>query len=72
MTRPRSIRAWLMPLVLLGGIVAGCGGLSQEQDDWCGAHLDEVKRAIPADRQRDYEYMDETWKDACRRAFAQR
>ncbi len=68
----RAIPAWLATLVLVGGLLVGCGGLSQEEDDWCAAHLDEVKRAIPADRQRDYGYMDDTWKDACRRAFAQR
>lgn len=53
-------------------LLAGCGGLSQEEDAWCGYNLDAVKRVIPADKLRDYEYMDETWKDACRRAFAQR
>lgn len=54
-------------------LVAGCGdGLSREEDDWCGSHLDAVKRAIPADKLRDYGYMDATWKDACRRAFANR
>lgn len=53
-------------------LISGCGGLSQEQDDWCGANLDAVKRAIPEDRLSDYEYMDETWKEACRQAFARR
>jgi len=71
-TATRTISSLLATLALLGGLLAGCGGLSQEEDDWCAAHLDEVKRAIPADRQRDYGYMDDTWKDACRRAFAQR
>lgn len=72
-TPTRAIPSWLAILVLVGGLLAGCGGgLSREEDAWCGYHLDEVKRAIPADRQRDYGYMDDTWKDACRRAFAQR
>jgi hypothetical protein len=54
-------------------LLAGCGGgLSQAEDDWCGANLDAVKRAIPEERLGDYEYMDEAWKDACRRAFAAR
>jgi hypothetical protein len=58
--------------LVLAVVLAGCGGLSGEEDAWCGANLDAVKRAIPADRQGDYEYMDDTWKDACRRAFEQR
>jgi hypothetical protein len=54
-------------------LVTGCGGgLSREEDAWCGANLDAVKRAIPEERLRDYEYMDETWKQACRDAFAGR
>ena len=53
--------------------LAGCGGgLSREEDAWCGANLDAVKRAIPEERLRDYGYMDETWKQACREAFARR
>jgi len=59
----------MLALVLL---LVGCGGLSQEEDDWCGANLHAVKRAIPEEQLRDYEYMDETWKEACRRAFAAR
>lgn len=66
--RPLPVVVALACLLLL----AGCGGLSQEEDDWCGYNLDAVRRAIPEDRLRDYEYMDDTWKDACRRAFAQR
>lgn len=66
-------RPWAIIAVLVGALlVAGCDALSQEEDDWCGRHLDDVKRAIPADQLRDYEYMDATWKDACRRAFARR
>jgi hypothetical protein len=53
-------------------LVVGCGGLTQEEDDWCGGNLEAVKRAIPEERLGDYEYMDETWKEACRRAFATR
>lgn len=59
-------------LLIVASSVAACGGLSREEDDWCGANLDAVKRAIPEERLRDYEYMDETWKEACRQAFARR
>jgi len=60
-------------VLLVASLLAGCGGgLSQEEDDWCGANLDAVKRAIPEERLGDYEYMDETWKEACQRAFARR
>lgn len=66
-------RAHAVALALAGLLLlAACGGLSQEEDDWCGLNLDAVKRAIPEERLRDYEYMDETWKEACRRAFARR
>lgn len=67
------LRVRLVAVALLCGMFAACsGGLSEEEDAWCGYHLEEVKRAIPADLQDEYEYMDETWKDACRRAFAAR
>jgi hypothetical protein len=61
-------------MVLVAALgVTGCGdGLSREEDDWCGTHIDAVKRAIPDDKLGEYSYMDDTWKDACRRAFAQR
>ncbi len=67
----RSTRAAAF-LFVVASLVTGCGGLSQEEDDWCGANLDAVKRAIPEERIADYEYMDETWKEACRQAFARR
>jgi hypothetical protein len=53
-------------------LVSGCGGLSNEDDDWCSAHQPEVRAEIPRDRLDEYEYRDDTWKDACRRAFADR
>ena len=69
----RPQRAWITGLLLATALMlGGCGGLSQEEDDWCGANLDAVKRAIPEERLGDYEYMDETWKEACRRAFGGR
>ena len=69
----RRVRAWSLGFVLLScALIAGGCGLSDEEDDWCAGHLEDVKRAIPEDRLRDYVYMDDTWKDACRRAYAQR
>ena len=53
--------------------IAACGGgLSAEEDDWCSTHLAEVAAAVPPDRQDDVEYRDDTWKDACRRAYQAR
>jgi hypothetical protein len=69
--RPSQLIVGLALAITL--LVGGCGGgLSREEDEWCGANLDAVKRAISEERLRDYEYMDETWKQACRDAFARR
>jgi hypothetical protein len=71
-TRRRTLGFGAMTLVATL-VVSGCGGgLSREEDDWCGTHLDDVKRVIPDDQLGEYGYMDDIWKDACRRAFAQR
>jgi hypothetical protein len=54
-------------------LLAACGGgLSDAEDDWCAGHLLEVRAEIPRDRLDEYEYRDDTWKDACRRAYAER
>lgn len=60
-------------VVAVAMLLGACGdALSQAEDDWCSTHPAEVQRAVPPDRQRDVEYRDATWKDACRRAYAAR
>lgn len=60
-------------LGLAAMLLGACAdALSQAEDDWCSTHHAEVQRAVPSDRQRDVEYRDATWKDACRRAYAAR
>ena len=69
--RARSMRLVLACAGIL--LIAGCGGgLSDAEDDWCSEHLPEVRAEIPRDQLDEYEYRDDTWKDACRRAFAER
>jgi hypothetical protein len=66
---------WPVAATLLAAamLLGACGdALSQAEDDWCSTHPAEVQRAVPSDKQRDVEYRDATWKDACRRAYATR